>query len=100
VAGTCECGDESSGSIKGREFLHWMMTSFSGRTLLHGVIPVVPHFTNLSLPSPRTRSSCNRASHQSADTTTDLTASVPRHDAGTWFELGALRSMRHQPAIR
>jgi hypothetical protein len=38
VAGTCECGNESSGSIKCGEFLDWLQTGyFSRRTLLHGV---------------------------------------------------------------
>jgi len=38
VAGTCECGDESSGSIKCGNFLTNCGTvSFSGRTVLHAV---------------------------------------------------------------
>ena len=39
MAGSCEYGDEPSGSIKCGEFLEWLWTffSFSGRTLLHGV---------------------------------------------------------------
>ena len=36
VAGTCECSNETSVSIKCGEFLDWLV-SFSGRTLLHGV---------------------------------------------------------------
>ena len=35
MAGTCECGNEPSGSIKGGEFLDWL--SVSRRTLLLGV---------------------------------------------------------------
>jgi hypothetical protein len=39
VAGTCECGNELSGSIKFGEFLDELqrMVSSSRRTLLHGV---------------------------------------------------------------
>ena len=96
MEGTCECGDESSGSIEWREFLDWMRDSFSGRTLHHGVIPVVPRFANLSFPSLRTRSSCDRASFHSADTAANITASVPRHDAGNLFEFR--RSSQYAPS--
>jgi hypothetical protein len=38
VAGTCECGDEHSGSINAGNFLARLKpVSFSRRTLLHGV---------------------------------------------------------------
>jgi len=37
VEGTCECGNEPSGSIKRREFLDWEPVCFWRRTLLHGV---------------------------------------------------------------
>jgi hypothetical protein len=36
VAGSCDCGNEPSESIKGREFLDCVTVSFS-RTLLHRV---------------------------------------------------------------
>ena len=36
VAGSCDCGNEPSGSIKCEEFLHWPV-SFSGGTLFHVV---------------------------------------------------------------
>jgi len=39
MAGTCECGNEPSGSIKFGEFLDWLRTGWLPRkTLLHGVI--------------------------------------------------------------
>ena len=37
MAGTCECGNETSGSIKCGEFLDCKPVSFLRRTLLHGV---------------------------------------------------------------
>jgi hypothetical protein len=38
VAGSCECGNECSGSIKCKEFLDYVRTGrFSRRTLLHVV---------------------------------------------------------------
>jgi len=38
VAGTCECGDEPSSSIKFGNFLiNWGTVSCSGRTVLHAV---------------------------------------------------------------
>jgi hypothetical protein len=38
VVGSCECGNEPSGSIKGREFFDYLMTiRFSRKTVLHGV---------------------------------------------------------------
>jgi hypothetical protein len=38
VAGSCEHGNETSGYIKGREFLtRWETITFSRRTLLHEV---------------------------------------------------------------
>jgi len=39
VAGCCEHDNETSGSIKGREFLGWLNEAdgFSTRTLFHGV---------------------------------------------------------------
>jgi hypothetical protein len=38
VAGSCECGDELSGSINCGEFIDWLRTvSFSRSSLLHGV---------------------------------------------------------------
>ena len=38
VAGSCECGEEPSGSIKCGNFLNGLgPLSFSGRTLLHAV---------------------------------------------------------------
>ena len=37
MAGTCECGNELSGSIICGEFLYREAVRFSGRTLLHGV---------------------------------------------------------------
>jgi hypothetical protein len=38
VAGSCECGDEPSGSINAGNFLSSLgRFGFSGRTLLHGV---------------------------------------------------------------
>jgi len=37
VAGTCECGNETSGSIKCGEFLDQLKTfNFSRRSLFHG----------------------------------------------------------------
>jgi hypothetical protein len=38
VAGSCECGNEPSAPIKRGEFLDWMMSSFSRRTLSHGIV--------------------------------------------------------------
>ena len=48
MAGTCECGNESSGSMKCGEFLDYLQTvSLIRRTLLHGVskhnITKLPH---------------------------------------------------------
>jgi hypothetical protein len=37
VTGSCECGNEPSGSIKCRNLTSWDSNSFSGMTLLHGV---------------------------------------------------------------
>jgi hypothetical protein len=36
VAGSCEHGNEPSGSLKGRKFLDWVTIGFSRRTLLRG----------------------------------------------------------------
>ena len=42
MADCCKCGNERSSSIKCEEFLERLRTfSFSGRTLLHGVVVVV-----------------------------------------------------------
>jgi hypothetical protein len=48
VAGTSEHDNESSGSIRGREFLDFLSDySFSRRTLLHGVKLVTGHETTI-----------------------------------------------------
>jgi hypothetical protein len=47
MAGTCECGNEISGSIKCGVFLDQLKSvSFSRRTLLHGVDEYVREETN------------------------------------------------------
>jgi len=40
VEGSCECGNEPSGSTKCGEIVDWLSipVNFSGRILLHGVI--------------------------------------------------------------
>ena len=47
VLGTCECGKEPQSSIKCQEFLNYLRTvSFSGKTLLNGVIQLVCQLDN------------------------------------------------------
>jgi hypothetical protein len=45
VTGFCEQGNELPGSIKFEEFLDWVITFFSRRTLLHGVSQSVKYCT-------------------------------------------------------
>jgi hypothetical protein len=45
VAGSCEHGNDPSGSIKGKEFLDWATVSFS-RTLLHVISALVVNTVN------------------------------------------------------
>jgi hypothetical protein len=37
VVGTCECGNEPSGSIKCANLTSWAPVSFSRKALLHGI---------------------------------------------------------------